>query len=149
MRTASSRSVAWWFAAGLLVVALPLAGGCGNGKGDVSGKVTYKGELLKFGSVQFMSPAGAMVSEIQSDGTYSLTGVPSGTSKISVTCQDDEGYVKYMHALAASAKDKSKPKPKGHPDDFSKVPAKYNDFDKSGLTYEVKSGKQTYDIELK
>ena len=145
----SSRPAAWWLAAGFLAVTLPLAGGCGGGKGDVSGKVTYKGQALASGSVQFMSPAGALVADIGTDGTYKVVGVPSGTSKISVSCQDDDGYMKYMHALAASSKDKSKPKPKGSPDDFSKIPAKYNDFEKSGLTCEVKSGPQTFDIELK
>jgi hypothetical protein len=132
----------------LLAVALPLAAGCGSKKGDVSGKITYKGQPLPYGSIQFLSPAGAFVGEIGSDGIYSVAGVPSGTSKISITCQDPK-YADFMKALSAASRDPKLPKPKGNPEDFNKIPTKYTDFDTSGLTYEVKSGTQTHDIDLK
>ena len=135
-------------AAILLAVALSLAAGCGRGKGDVSGKVTYNGKPLPFGNVQFISPAGNVPGEIKPDGTYSVTGVPVGLSKIAVNCQDP-AYADYMKALSASIKDKNVPKPKGNPEDFDKIPRKYFDPEQSGLTYEVKSGAQTYDIDLK
>lgn len=135
-------------AAAALAVALPIVAGCGAGKGDISGKVKYKGEVLPGGSVQFMTPGGAFTSEIASDGSYSISGAATGPAKISITYQDPR-YVEYMNALVISARDPSKPKPKGNPDDFNKVPTKYTDPNTSGLTYEVKSGSQSYDIELK
>ena len=33
-------------------------------------------------------------------------------------------------------------------EDFNKIPGKFSDFSTSGLTYEVKSGPQTHDLEL-
>lgn len=138
----------WWISAAVLVVSLPLLTGCGGGKGSVSGKVMYNGTALPFGSVQFMTPGGAFVSEIGSDGSYSLTGIPTGSATISVTCQDPK-YADYMKQLSASSRDPKAPKPKGRPEDYSKIPSKYSDFSTSGLTYEIKSGTQTHNIELK
>ena len=129
-------------------IALVLVAGCGGGKGNVSGKVTYEGKPLSFGTVQFMSPAGAVGTEIGEDGSYSLSGVPVGMSKIAVTCQDPK-FVEYMKALSASSRDPKLPKPKGNPEDFNKIPTKYGDFGLSGLTYEVKTGSQTHNIDLK
>jgi hypothetical protein len=135
-------------AAAFLAVALSAAAGCSGGTGNVTGKITYKNEPVPGGSVQFMSPAGAFVGEIGPDGSYSVSGVPTGASKIAITCQDPK-YAEYMNQLAAHARDPKVPKPKGSPDDFNKIPTKYTDFTSSGLTYEVKSGSQTHDIELK
>lgn len=122
--------------------------GCGGGTGTVSGTVTHNGQPLPYGSVQFVSPGGAFVSEIGPDGSYTINAVPTGVSKISITCQDPK-YVEYMKALSASARDPKLPKPKGSPEDFNKIPNQYTDPNTSGLTYEVKSGKQTHDIVLK
>jgi len=122
--------------------------GCAGGTGDVSGKVTYKNEPLPYGSVQFETSAGSFVGDIKADGTYSVSGIPRGAAKVNVTCQDPK-YADFMKQLSASARDKSIPKPKGNPEDFNKIPGKYNDFSTSGLTLDVKPGSQTYNIDLK
>jgi len=142
------RRISWWISAAVLVASLPLLTGCGGGTGSVSGKVMYNGTALPYGSVQFMTPGGAFVSEIGSDGSYSLSSLPIGSATISVTCQDPK-YADYMKQLSASGRDPKIPKPKGRPEDYSKIPSKYSDFNTSGLTYEVKSGAHTYNIELK
>jgi hypothetical protein len=55
--------------------------GCGPSQpkieyADVAGKVTYKGEALKMGTVSFQPASGARaVGDIQPDGTYKLKGV--------------------------------------------------------------------------
>ena len=118
-----------------------------GGLGELVGKVTYNGKPLSYGSVQFMTPRGAFVAEIKPDGSYRITDLPTGLSKITVTCQDPK-YAAFMQALAAASKDDTKPKPKGSPDDFNKIPTKYLSFDTSGLTHEVKPGPQTYNLEL-
>jgi hypothetical protein len=130
-----------------LALALPLAAGCGGGKGTVTGRVTYKGDPLPYGNVQFFTSGGAFVAEIKADGTYTLPDVPAGPARISVNCQDPK-YADFMKALSASARDPKAPKPKGRPEDFDKIPSKYNDPDAGGLTYTVKSGTQTHDIPL-
>ena len=79
------------------------------GPTGVSGKVLYKGQPLPYGSVQFMTPAGVFVSQIAADGSYSLAELPTGLSKISVTCQDPK-YAAFMHSLAAAGKGENVPK---------------------------------------
>jgi hypothetical protein len=57
---------------------LLLAVGCSSGpvKGDVKGKVTFKGNPVKEGKVTFLNPAGLGDSEadISGDGTYEVRG---------------------------------------------------------------------------
>ncbi len=136
-------------AAVVFAVTLSIVAGCGGGKGDVSGKVTYNGKALTFGNVQFLSPGGAFPAEIGPDGSYSVSGVPVGISKIAVTSRDEEGFIKYMKARSAAGKDKTAPMPKGNPEDYDKIPSKYGDTGQSGLTFEVKTGQQTFNIDLK
>src|SRR5205807_10369832 len=59
--------------------------GCG-GYGDVSGKVTYKGKALVWGTVQFEG-SDKMVKQgnINSDGTYFISHVASGEAKAAVS----------------------------------------------------------------
>ena len=64
-----------------LFATMLLAAGCGGGKADVSGKVTYKGKLLATGTVSMVGPDG-MVRQgaINVDGTYQVTGVAAGSA---------------------------------------------------------------------
>lgn len=75
--------------------ALALAGGvislcilgCGYSTGDVSGKVTFKGEPLKGGIVTFAPTAAeapSFTAAIQEDGTYSIQGLRAGEYKVCV-----------------------------------------------------------------
>ncbi len=90
-----------WYAPGLLAAALA---GCGPGHGmtlgRVQGKVTYKGEPVKFGTVSFVPDASKgsdgpiATGTIKSDGTYILStdeggdGALVGHHKISVVGLD-------------------------------------------------------------
>src|SRR5581483_4523419 len=68
-------------AAALLVLAI----GCG-GYGDVSGKVTYKGKALVWGTVQFEGSDNMLKQgNINSDGTYSISEVAKGEAKVAVS----------------------------------------------------------------
>jgi hypothetical protein len=72
----------WCFRIGLVIGAgalvLWLAEGCSSGpaRGEVSGKVTFKGNAVKEGKVTFLNPAGLGDSEadINGDGTYEVRG---------------------------------------------------------------------------
>ncbi len=149
MRSANwaHRNFVMLFRASLLFIALLGLIGCGKSTGKVTGKVTYQNKPLEFGSVQLETSRGAFVGQISSDGSYTVEGVPTGTAKVSITCQDPK-YAAYMKQLSASARDKSIPKPKGSPEDFNKIPSKYGDFSTSGLTIDVKGGSQSHDINL-
>jgi hypothetical protein len=134
--------------AAALAASLTALTGCGAGTGSVSGKVTFNGAPRPGGSVQFLTPGGAFVAEIGPDGSYSLSGVPTGPAKISVTCQDPR-YAEYMNQLAAAGRDSKAKRPKVRPEDFNRIPARFNDPTTSGLAYEVGSGSQTHNIDLR
>jgi hypothetical protein len=116
----------------LLASALLLAG-CA-GKGQVSGKVKYKGEPLPAGTITFYDRANRAVSSaIGPDGGYSVDQVASGPVKVSV--------VTPMPIYMIGDKPPPGPKP-------PTLPPKYADREKSGLDWEVKSGAQTKDFNL-
>src|SRR5438105_1766209 len=69
-------------AAALLALA---AAGCG-GRWDVSGKVSYQGKPLVWGSVQFEGSDNLIKqANLNPDGTYSVTGVATGEAKVAVS----------------------------------------------------------------
>ena len=139
-----------WLGALALAVAMGVVG-CGAGKGTISGKVTYKGTALKGGRVGFLaSNQQNFVGDIGEDGTYIVSNVPSGPAKVSV-------QTSYMRDTARTAKHykvpEGAPPGLGGGPDLSKryvpIPENYEEPDKSGLTWDVKRGDQTHDIDLK
>jgi hypothetical protein len=125
-------SVHWAGRLAVMAAALLLAG-CA-GKGQVSGKVKYKGEPLPTGTITFYDRANKTVSSaIGPDGSYSVEPVAAGPVKVSVV----------MPMPIYMIGDKPPPGPKP-----PTLPAKYTDRDKSGLDLEVKSGAQTHDFNL-
>jgi len=94
------------------------------GKASVSGKVVYQGKPVTGGIITFAGKNGlAIKAAVAADGTYVLNGVKPGEYKVGIN---------------------TKVNPK-----IPQVPAKYNDPDKSGLTCNVKEGRQTLDLDLK
>jgi len=115
--------------------------GCGT-KGaanSVSGKVTLNDEPVK-GLVVFVGADNKEVSApTNPNGTYTLDNPPLGQVKVLVKTVGPVGV--------------DTPPPKDAPN-MPKAggvapPAKYASAATSGLTYEVKAGKHTYDIPLK
>lgn len=157
----------------LCLLALPLsllAAGCGK-EGTVSGKVYYKGELLKGGMVTFFpesAKAGDFRSPIGEDGSYSIPKVPPGSAKIAVMVgiptpppsifkgrsaeRAEKAYKSKMTSeeakKAATPKDKDAPFNPLASGYTSPLPEKYSDPDKSGLTVNVTGGKMTHDIKM-
>jgi hypothetical protein len=111
--------------------ALALAG-CSGGRGDVSGVVKYKGEPVPGGTIMFHGqPSGVWSSEIKKDGSYTVVGIPAGTVKISVMLPVPNTVL-----------------PGGAGAKMPVIPPKYGDSEKSGLTYTVHGGSQTYPVDL-
>ena len=132
----------------LVVVAALLgaaATGCG-GHGDVSGKVTYKGKTLVWGTVQFEG-SDKMIQQgnINSDGTYSISGVAIGEAKAAVSSINP----KSSDFQVRQAEGRPPPKPRPEVKGWFPIPEKYNTPFKSGLTYSIKAGQNQIDIELK
>jgi hypothetical protein len=119
------------------------ASGCGKSTGNVSGKVTYQGNPLPGGYVNFMNQGEQNItktSEIKADGSYSVSGLPVGTAKISV-----QGLS--ARRLADLPGQGGKDEKIQQKEVF--VPPQYGNSETSGLTYEVKPGSQSHEIELK
>jgi hypothetical protein len=140
-------------------------GGCGPGKAEVTGTVTFKNQPLPGGTVIFRVPGGdpktapRYQGEINpADGTYRIMDVPAGvTYQVTV---DNQG-LKFMPAPPTGPPGGGDPKFKGvptkppeggtgmgTPPKYVEIPAKYADPEKSGLTFTPKGGKQPYDIPL-
>jgi hypothetical protein len=129
-------------AALLALVAL----GCG-GRGDVSGKVTYKGKALVWGTVQFEG-SDHMVKQgnINSDGTYSVSGLATGEATAAVSSINPKSS---DFQVIRRGEGGPPPKPRPEVKGWFPIPADYQDLSKPRLTYPIKSGQNTIDIDLK
>jgi hypothetical protein len=135
-----------------LLLVILVSAGCGNPAGTVWGKVTFEGNPLPSGNVSFAPDdksagnKGAVISPIAEDGSYSLSNVPVG--KVTITVETKSS------APAAAPPGAKMNVPAGAPNyagpgtKHVDIPERYSQFDKSGLSYEVKSGRQTHDIQL-
>jgi hypothetical protein len=125
---------------------LPLAAlGCA-GKGDVSGRVTYKGKPLVWGTVQFEGSDKLLKQgNINSDGTYTVQGVATGEAKVAVSSINPKSSDFVPMQREGAPPPKPRPEVKG----WFPIPEKYDTPFKSGLTYTIKRGENKIDIELK
>jgi hypothetical protein len=144
----------------LALICLPLfflcllAAGCGS-EGSVSGKVSYKGQPVKAGSIHFFpekGQGGNFSSIIQPDGSYSVSKLPRGQAKITVDVSSGGGpppavFKQRGGAQIAAAMKKQGMDGKGG-DTSLKVPPKFSDPEKSGLTIDVKGGSQTHNVDM-
>jgi hypothetical protein len=127
-------------------VLLALASGCGIGRGDVTGKVTYQGKPLVWGTVQFEGSDGMLKqSNIKSDGTYSIESVAAGEAKVAVSSINPKSSDFQPIQREGTPPPPPRPEVKG----WFSIPEKYNTPYGSELVYTVKTGPNTIDIELK
>ncbi len=126
------------------LLCLLVTSGCG-GPGDLSGTVTYKGKPLSTGTVNVVGGDGIICSGIiQDDGTFTVTGLVPGKVQIAVTSINP-----------AKQKSIAKPKsgmevaPKGDGSKWFAIPEQYADFERSGLTFDLERGPNSFPIELK
>ena len=149
-----------------LSLALALTVGCG-GKATLSGRVLYKKKPLPGGWVSFRlvdRRAPAVSAQLDEDGRYEVT-LPPGEVQIAVDNRELEPLPTEPPPAAprlppglklppgvpppgAKASPASRTNPERPSGSYVPIPPKYYDFEKSGLTHRVKSGPQTYDIEL-
>lgn len=128
----------------LFAMAALIAAGCSGAKtpqtAGVQGKVSYRGQPVTQGVV-LLTPEGsgqAATGEIQTDGSFQLTtfkkhdGARPGKYRVAVQPFPATGAVPGLEF------------PGGKPP----IPAKYLDVHSSGLTAEIKSGKNTLELTL-
>lgn len=148
-------------AAATVAAAIP---GCDMPRSRVHGTVKYQGKPVTGGTVIFLTRDNmTYVADLQSDGTYSVTGIPRGPVRVSVQQPPPRPAPRsqtapkggWKDAPEALADDKAKrgrqaeappadPIPTG-----PRIPAIYADPGKSGLVFELTQADQQYDIDLK
>jgi hypothetical protein len=167
----------------LVVLIFAVLAGCSPGHGlslgRVSGKVTYRGEPIRYGYVTFQPDASKgtdgppAMSTISKDGSYALTtqdatdGALVGFHKVSIIALDPdpisgadapepkEAPKEFMAAKGARPKATPKAKAAG-PTSTSRNgkvyrilgPEKLGNPETSGITVEVKSGRNTVDLSI-
>lgn len=112
--------------------------GCSNNAASVSGKVTLDGKPLTKGGVSFYASGAAAASgQIDASGNYTLStgtekGLQPGNYQVTIVANET---ILPIDQFAS-------PVPK------LITPAKYSNATTSGLTAEVKRGKNTFDFNL-
>jgi hypothetical protein len=128
----------------VLLLALATIAGCADDSNiaSVDGIVRLDGQPLTSGTVRFVPAAGrAATGKIQSDGTFTLgtygesDGALIGTHQVAVIAYDaaDDGRPAYEVRTAASK---------------SLVPQRYMAVGTSGLSFDVKPGKNQANLDL-
>ncbi len=132
-----------------LVLATLMALGCrAPASGTVSGKVTVNGKPLPSGLITFEVSTGKdrVFSAAIENGEYRTDNIPVGVAKVAVT----PGFEAESREIVAKGGDlvappKATPAPKG-PFEFD---VKYQNTETSNLTCTVKSGENTFDVDLR
>lgn len=127
-----------WFAA--LLVALFFLGGCGNNVQDVSGTIQVDGKPAEEGTIVFVPADGKTqtASGLIKGGSYSAK-VPLGQMKVAIS----------VPKVVGKKKSYDTPDSPERPITEESLPAKYSNRDKTELQFEVKSGQNKKDWELK
>ncbi len=123
-----------------------LAAGCA-GRGDITGRVTYKGKPLVWGTVQVEgSDHIVRYGNIGGDGTYTVRDLPTGEARVAVSSINPSSS-DFQARRAGSGPDVSS-QPGNKVKGWFPIPEKYDTPHKSGLTYTVQRGENKYDIDL-
>lgn len=131
-----------------------LAGGCGKGKGEVVGKVTYKDKPVVYGTIIVIASNNRPhYGPIEKDGTFKISGVVVGPAKVAVASPNPaEEYkqLKGMQKTEAAANSLKAPDPNVVKEWF-RIPheKQYLSPESSGLTLDVQKGENPFNIVLK
>jgi hypothetical protein len=137
---------------GCLVLTLFALAGCGGpGLATVEGKVTVDGQLVSAGRVIFRSADGksTVLANIAPDGSYRALDVPQDDMKVTVAGLSKFERIRLQRGGKGKGKSSSASETLAKEIESSpKIPEKYLDPDASGLGLTVKSGTNTYNIEI-
>lgn len=141
--------------AAVCILAVATAIGCSKGgysgpTGTVTGKVTVGGQPAPAGAlVSFMSDKGHAASgQVGPGGAYTVlyggkSDIPAETYKVAVSAASQPAMSEADYEKMMATGGTPPPAPK------SPIPEKFANPSTSGLSYEVKAGANTIDIELK
>jgi hypothetical protein len=149
-------------AVALLALGVVGVAGCGPGRGDVKGRVTFLGKPVVFGGVVMMgSDDKSVTGNIDAEGNYTVRGVRAGAVRVAVVSPDPASvYADRLKGVKSMLPKRKQDRlahlpsaPDGAPPfDRSKwfpLPRQYEQVETSGITATIHSGDNTFDIELK
>jgi hypothetical protein len=129
---------------GMLFLCLAALVGChhsGPQYNPVTGKVAFRGQPVADGRIRFNNQQAAVdvTAILKSDGSYDIVmaegkGMPEGTYAVAV--------------LPPMAKAPLGPMVSVKPQSYPNIPNKYRDPSTSGLTFVVKPGSNTFDVDM-
>jgi hypothetical protein len=126
--------------------------GCGGSSKTavVSGKVSYKGRPVTGGTIKFIPADNGPPSlgPINPDGTFSFGGVPFGTMQIGIDTESVRNAARADYTKTGKAPPGTQMPPSTPHAAYVPLPKKYADPKTSGLTWDLKRGNLTKDIDL-
>jgi hypothetical protein len=146
-------------------VCLALLAGCASrnphAPGKVSGQVTYKGNPVPGGTIQFHVEGKApYASALGKDGTYEITDVPTGEMVVTVETEflnparkgasaygGDKGAKDYAARMKAEMQ-AGAPVKQATVGQYVKIPKKYGNSKTSPLTVTLEAGRQLKSFDL-
>jgi hypothetical protein len=129
-----------------LLAALATAG-CGKGRGQVSGTVSYLGRPLPEGTVLLLASDGqAYDAPIGPDGHFTVTGVPPGEAKVAVTSFAPAGEARQELAGGLAPVTNTRLSATTHP--AARIPLRHGDLEQSDLRVRV-VGDTRLDLDLR
>src|SRR5262249_15005975 len=125
---------------------------------EITGKVSYQGKLLTFGTVRIMDCTGhVQTATILADGSYRFEKVPAGPATLVVSSFDPTGPQRLREAVSRKdgPKTRAQSAPPGVADNkgqksgqLSLIPLEYGDFSKARIKRTVASGVNLFDLDL-
>jgi hypothetical protein len=137
----------WYWVLSVVCLTVCGCGGSDGPTGTINGKLTHKGKPVAEGTmVNFLSSVGAVSGATGADGTFSIEEAPVGKYAVCVTASP---------AANAELQDPAKAMKKAMDGKFKKmvgadttIPAKYQSSDKSGVSFEVKEGENSFSLDM-
>jgi hypothetical protein len=133
--------------------------GCGsknpNAPASVSGKISYKGQPLKGGSIAFISKdgsGGAYSSAIKPDGTYEIKDMAIGAMEVTIETESVNPNLKKQKygGKGGSSPPPSNVQEKGPAtaENYVRIPNRYGNRASANLTATLTAGNNTKDWDL-
>ena len=133
-----------YFAHIVTITLLAVTAGCGKTEtGTISGKVTFQGVPIEFGTIAFIGQNRMVASGIIEKGAYTVTGVAVGPDATVTVMSHPTAPMMQPPTYEPDGK-----QPTYQPGQYVQIPDRYSDSKRSGLTWEVVAGTQTADFVL-
>lgn len=117
--------------------------GCGSEGASISGVVTYESIPIATGTIAFAGESGKVATGNIEDGHYYVTDVEVGPGSIVTISSHVPSPMMQPPTGPTDGFVESKPL------EYVKIPLRYSDRNRSGLTYDVVEGEQVFNIDLK